>query len=273
MAGIRPFNVEGLVQFKQRINYQEILASIKNDEKVYIDWQVVFKSVDIPGQGVWESDKNTTFSKGGGLGVMSGSLVNKSENVKFSVYVFSGHENQFVADQAMNLAAQTSRMEINYNLLPHPVADMYIYSNHINESSGFHSVIYTLRNVVVNLTSSSETVDVRPFADYLLGKMASALVLRDQVPKMSPRVSVSSSSLKAGDNMWLDVGVAEKNTDDRYTVDIAIHDLPEGIEYMDMDGGKYFFNIEDAGDYHIEYTVLDTRCLTTVSGQYSIHAD
>jgi len=243
-------NEEAVIRFKQRINYPAIVQHIEDSEKVLMDWPRVLEKIKISSVTSKNHSKISDFFE--------------------NMHVFTNVSNRFVIEEAVLLNGYNSMSDINMEYLRDGPGDFYLYSENWQKKTGDGSAICVFKNIILEIDSSEDDVNVRPVAKFLVNLMSNSLVKNNEIPGISYNILQSAQEVKAGDTFWVDIQFPSGNYPDDYDVDLLTTPIPEGLKYVKNDESKYFLKASQPGTYQFEMWVMDRRTLITNTATFEV---
>jgi len=186
------------------------------------------------------------------------------------VRVFTGSSNQAVIEKAVLLNGYTSMSDINMEYLKDGPGDFYLYSEHWQEGTGDGSAVCVLKNIVLEINTTDDNVDVRPVAKLLVDLMSNSLVKNNKIPEINYKILQSAQEVKTGDTFWVDVQFASKEEIDNYEFTLRGSSLPEGLKYVEKDESKYYLKAIQSGAYQFDMWVMDRRTLIVSAATFQV---
>jgi len=263
-------NEEAVIRFKQRINYPAIVQHIEDSEKVLMDWPRVLEKIKISSTSIWESYDLSSSVTSKNHSKISDFFENRKKNIMIKVHVFTNVSNRFVIEEAVLLNGYNSMSDINMEYLRDGPGDFYLYSENWQKKTGDGSAICVFKNIILEIDSSEDDVNVRPVAKFLVNLMSNSLVKNNEIPGISYNILQSAQEVKAGDTFWVDIQFPSGNYPDDYDVDLLTTPIPEGLKYVKNDESKYFLKASQPGTYQFEMWVMDRRTLITNTATFEV---
>ncbi|VAW72849.1 hypothetical protein MNBD_GAMMA10-2462 [hydrothermal vent metagenome] len=263
-------NLEAVDRFKQRINYPKIVQHITDEKKVLMDWLRVLKKMKISSTSVWESyDLNSSVTSKNHA-MISDFFENRKKNIMIYVHVFTNVSNRFVIEEAVLLTGYSSMVDIKKEYSKNGPGDFYLYYKRGEEGAGDKTAICAFKNVVLEINTSEDDVDVRPIAKHLVDLMSNSLVKNNEISGINYRILQSAQEVKTGDTFWVDVQFASKKEIDNYEFTLRGSSLPEGLKYVEKDESKYYLKAIQSGTYQFDMWVMDRRTLIVSAATFEV---
>ncbi len=261
---------EMINRFKQRINYPTIVQHITDEKRVLMDWPEALKKINVSDTSAWVS-----YNLDGGIlrknhATISDFFENGKKKITIEVHVFTNVPNQYVIEEAVLLTGYTSMLDVQDEYLKDGPGDFYLFYEYWNEMTGDNTSISVFKNIILEINSTEDDVDVRPVAKLLVDLMSNALVDKAKVPEIKYNMQQSAQEVKAGDTFWVDIQFPSGNYPDDYDIDLQTDPLPEGLEYVKNDESKYYIKASQSGTYQFEMWVMDIRTLITSTATFTV---
>ena len=264
-------NPGALERFKQRINYPAIVQPITDDAKVIMDWPQLFKAIQLPDGVTWKSYVNSSGIQNARQGSISDFFEHGEETIHITVDVYTHTSNPQVIEQAMLQSSFTSMPDIVAEYDQHGPGDFYLNYPHITDNLGDHSAIGVYQNVILNISPSEGEVDVRPIAAQLVNLMSQAVVPTETVPNIAHTLVFSAPKIRAGETFWVEIAFPAPATPQDYQIQLQTTPLPEGLEYVDSNNGKYYLKANKPGVYQFQIWLMDKRTLLTTPAEIMLN--
>ena len=264
-------NPGALERFKQRINYPAIVQSITDDAKVVMDWPQLFKAIQLPDGVTWKSYVNSSGIQDARQGAISGRLEHGEKTVRIIVDVYTHTSNPQVIEQAMLKSSFTSMFDIVAEYDQHGPGDFYLNYPHITDNLGDHSAIGVYKNVIVDITETDDETDVRPIAVQLVNLMSQAVVPTETVPNIAYTPLFSAQKIRPGETFWVEIAFPAPATSQDYQIKLQTTPLPDGLEYIDLNAGKYYLKANKPGVYQFQIWLMDKRTLLTTPAEIMLN--
>ena len=264
-------NPGALERFKQRINYPAIVQPITDDAKVIMDWPQLFKAIQLPDGAIWKSYVNSSGIRGAKQGAISGRLEHGEKTVRIIVDVYTHTSNPQVIEQAMLQSSLTSMPDIALDYDQHGPGDFYLYYPHDTDSLGDDSATCVYQNVILNISQSGGEIDVRPIAAQLVNLMSKAVVLTETVPNIAHTLVFSAQKIRAEEIFWVEIAFPAPATSQDYQIQLQTTPLPDGLEYIDLNAGKYYLKANKPGVYQFQIWLMDKRTLLTTPAEIMLN--
>jgi len=165
-------NEQAVIRFKQRINYSAIVQHIEDNGKVLMDWPRVLKKINISSASAWESYNLSSSIHNKNQAATSGFFENGKKKVRIEVRVFTGLSNQAVIEKAVLLTGYTSMLDTIMKYSKNGPGDFYLYSEHGGELVGDDSAICVFKNIIIEISTLENDVDVRLIVKHMVDLMS-----------------------------------------------------------------------------------------------------
>ena len=259
-------NTEALNRFKQKINYTSIVSNLPNDRLgVYLDWESTLLALMADGSPWAPEDLSITIGFPS-HGETSLSYENDDLRIDLNVHLFSDLSNTEVLDEALAIMSRTSMMDINMEYGESGPCDVYFYSPPIYDTNVITSAMCVFRNVLIQVDTLNEEVDVRPVLKVLHSKMEASLVDISEVKPTITSCKISANEVPVDQDFYVEfiVPVEKPNV-------VELHnDYGDGLEYLDEENLRFNFKAKLQGFHTITFSVLDTKTLYTINVSQTI---
>ena len=260
-------NPGALERFKQRINYPAIVQPITDDAKVVIDWPQLFQAMPFPDGTIWKSYVNSSGIQNARQGGISGYVEHGEETLRITVDVYTHTSNSQVIEQAMLQSSFTSMLDIALDYDQHGPGDFYLYRTYTTDHLGDRRAICVYQNVILNISQSGGEIDVRPIAAQLVNLMSQAVVPTETVPNIAYTPLFSAQKIRPGETFWVEIAFPAPATPQDYQIQLQTTPLPDGLEYIDLNAGKYYLKANKPGVYQFQIWLMDKRTLLTTPAE------
>lgn len=268
MADIPFTNYMVLDAFKKEIDYPGIVSKVDESKKVLANWKDIVRFV--PKDGVkWESHNNVIGMTGAGEGRISDYFIHKDKNISFNIYVLNGKTNREVLDRALILGSNVSMNQVPYKYLVNGPGDFYFYNGQVGPGGLDRDAVCVYKNVIIEISTVSNDVDVRDVVAYLVGEAEKHLISPNEIPALVYTKVQSSEKVKSGDNFTIGLKVSEANRK-KYQVEPSLGFPGEGIESLSVADGQFELKAQDPGAYDLRLWVMDTENLYAEEVSFSI---
>ena len=264
-------NPGALERFKQRINYPAIVQPITDDAKVIIDWPQLFKAIQLPDGAIWKSYVNSSGIQNAKQGSISDFFEHDEKTIHITVDVYTHTSNSQVIEQAMLQSSFTSMPDIALDYDQHGPGDFYLYRTYTTDHLGDRRAIGVYQNVILNISQSGGEVDVRPIAAQLVNLMSQAVVPTANVPNIAHTLVFSAQKIRPGETFWVEIAFPAPATSQDYQIKLQTTPLPDGLEYIDLNAGKYYLKANKPGVYQFQIWLMDKRTLLTTPAEIMLN--
>lgn len=253
-------NPEALNRFKQKINYTSIIAKLPNDRLgVYLDWENTLLQLmaDVP---TWEVEDLSTTIGFPSHGETSLSYESDDVRIDLTVHLFSNSSTKEVVDEALAIMSRTSMMDILKEYDEDGPCDVNFYSPSISDTSVTTSAMCVFRNVLIQVDTLSEEVDVRPVIKALHSKMKASIVDVSEVRPFIISCKVSAEEVAVNQNLYVEFILPANKA---YLVEL-LSGYGDNLEYLNEENLRFNFRAKQQGIHEISFSVLDPKTLYTI---------
>ena len=189
-------------QFKEKINYTQLVANLKPVPNFYGCWQNQIKELDIDGKK-WKlhGDPSPSISekKNANLGL---SYKLQEKYVHVSVYALSSPEKNTAPDMAMDMMSRSSMMTVAYDKI-FSDDQKIIFGIETTKGSGYSRILLAYSNYFINAHTSDYDQDVKEFVDQIL-----EIIINSEKTQYKPpvfAVKLSEGQPKVGEEITISV--------------------------------------------------------------------
>ncbi len=194
-------------QFKEKINYTQLVANLKPVPNFYGCWQNQIKELNIDGKK-WklhgDPGPNISEKKNANLSL---SYKLQEKHVHVSVYALSSPEKNAAPDMAMDMMSRSSMMTVTYDKI-FSDDQKIIFGIETTKGSGYSRVLLAYSNYFINTHTSDYDQDVKEFADQIL-----AIIINSEKTQYNPpvfAVKLSEGQPKVGKEITISVASNQK---------------------------------------------------------------
>ncbi len=260
---------EAVNRFKSKINYAEIVSKLPDDTLgVFLDWEDTLLHL-LP--DVWEvGDINTTISARIPYHAETGLRYENDEAfIDLSVRLFTDLSNKEVLDLALVKMSYTSMMEINSEYDKNGPCDVFFYYPGLDDSNMISDAICVFRNVIIEVETLSEDIDVRPILATPHNRMKASLVYTSGVKPSIVSCNTSAEEISVDQEFIVEIILP---VDKPYIAKLH-HTYGDNFEYLGSDKQRFSFRAKQQGIHEVSFSVLDTKNLYTIDVIRSIKVE